>query len=441
MSRIKNNLYFKIGGIVLIALLLLIPTGMIKSIIYEREQTQREAIDEVSEKWGGAQTLQGPVLTIPYTRYVKEIDKATGKETLVQITERLHVLPSKLDIQASVKPDRRHRGVYEIVVYNSALHVSGAFTKLDFKDLEAKGHSFKFNEATPNAGIDDLRGIEKQIELNWEGKKLPFNPGVSNQDIFYSGINSKVSISPTDDHLYRFSFDIELKGSQQLYFTPVGKETDVVLNSDWQTPKFDGAFLPDQHKTDKAGFKAHWNILNLNRNYPQSWTGSSYKLRDSSFGVDLKLPVDNYQKSHRSIHYAILFIGLTFLVFFFIEIFQSSGIHPIQYILVGIALVVFYTLLLSISEHIRFNYAFILSALATVALISLYVRAILRSLKMSLFIAGLLSMLYIFIFVIIQLEDLALLIGSIGVFIILGLVMYFSRKIDWYNIGQDKNAI
>jgi inner membrane protein len=441
MSRIKNSLYFKIGGIVLIALLLLIPTGMIKSIIYEREHTQREAIDEVSEKWGGAQTLQGPVLTIPYTRYVKEIDKATGKETLVQITERLHVLPSKLDIQASVKPDRRHRGVYEIVVYNSALHVSGAFTKLDFKDLEAKGHSFKFNEATLNAGIDDLRGIEKQIELNWEGKKLPFNPGVSNQDIFYSGINSKVSISPTDDHLYRFSFDIELKGSQQLYFTPVGKETDVVLNSDWQTPKFDGAFLPDQHKTDKAGFKAHWNILNLNRNYPQSWTGSSYKLRDSSFGVDLKLPVDNYQKSHRSIHYAILFIGLTFLVFFFIEIFQSSGIHPIQYILVGIALVVFYTLLLSISEHIRFNYAFILSALATVALISLYVRAILRSLKMSLFIAGLLSMLYIFIFVIIQLEDLALLIGSIGVFIILGLVMYFSRKIDWYNIGQDKNAI
>ena len=441
MSKIKNNLYFKIGGIVLIALLLLIPTGMIKSIIYEREQTQREAIDEVSEKWGGEQTLQGPLLTIPYTRYVKEIDKATAKETLVQITERLHVLPSKLDIQASVKPDRRHRGVYEIVVYNSALHVSGEFTKLDFKDLEAKGHSFKFNEATLNAGIDDLRGIEKQIVLNWEGKKLPFNPGVSNQDIFYSGINSKVSISPTDDHLYRFSFDIELKGSQQLYFTPVGKETDVVLNSDWQTPKFDGAFLPDQHKTDKAGFKAHWNILNLNRNYPQSWTGSSFKLRDSSFGVDLKLPVDNYQKSHRSSHYAILFIGLTFLVFFFIEIFQASGIHPIQYILVGIALVVFYTLLLSISEHIRFNYAFILSALATVALISLYVRAILRSLKMSLFIAGLLSMLYIFIFVIIQLEDLALLIGSIGVFIILGLVMYFSRKIDWYNIGQDKNAI
>lgn len=437
MSKIKNNLYFKIGGIVLIALLLLIPTGMIKSIIYEREQTQREAIDEVSEKWGGEQTLQGPVLTIPYTRYVKEIDKATAKETLVQITERLHVLPSKLDIQASVKPDRRHRGVYEIVVYNSALHVSGEFTKLDFKDLEAKGHSFKFNEATLNAGIDDLRGIEKQIVLNWEGKKLPFNPGVSNQDIFYSGINAKVSISPTDDHLYRFSFDVELKGSQQLYFTPVGKETDVVLNSDWQTPKFDGAFLPDEHKTDKAGFKAHWNVLNLNRNYPQSWTGSSYKLRDSSFGVDLKLPVDNYQKSHRSIHYAILFIGLTFLVFFFIEIFQSSGIHPIQYILVGIALVVFYTLLLSISEHIQFNGAFLLSALATVILISSYVRAILRSLKMSLFIAGLLSMLYIFIFVIIQLEDLALLIGSIGVFIILGLVMYFSRKIDWYNLNQN----
>ena len=438
MSKIKNNLYFKIGGIVLIALLLLIPTGMIKSIIYEREQTQQEAIDEVSEKWGGEQTLQGPVLTIPYTRYVKEINKATGKETLVQITERLHILPSKLNIQANVNPNRRHRGIFDIVVYNSMLHVSGEFTKLEFKDLESKGHVFKFNEAVLNAGIDDLRGIEKQISLNWDGQKVSFNPGVTNSDVFYSGINAKVNISPTDDHLYRFSFDIELKGSQQLYFTPVGKETDVVLKSDWQTPKFDGAFLPDEHKTDKNGFKAHWNVLNLNRNYPQSWTGSSYKLRESSFGVDLKLPVDNYQKSHRTIHYALLFIGLTFLVFFFIEIFQSAGIHPIQYILVGIALVVFYTLLIAFSEHIAFNAAFLLSALATVLLISMYVRAILRSVKMSLFIAGLLSMLYIFIFVIIQLEDLALLIGSIGVFIILGLVMYFSRKIDWYNLTADK---
>ena len=193
------------------------------------------------------------------------------------------------------------------------LHVSGEFTKLEFKDLESKGHVFKFNEAVLNAGIDDLRGIEKQISLNWDGQKVSFNPGVTNSDVFYSGINAKVNISPTDDHLYRFSFDIELKGSQQLYFTPVGKETDVVLNSDWQTPKFDGAFLPDEHKTDKNGFKAHWNVLNLNRNYPQSWTGSSYKLRESSFGVDLKLPVDNYQKSHRTIHYALLFIGLTFL--------------------------------------------------------------------------------------------------------------------------------
>ncbi len=440
MSIFKNNLYFKIGAILIIALLLLIPTTMIKRIIYERERTQRQAINEVSSKWGGEQMLQGPVLTIPYTRYAKEFNDGTGKENLVQITERLHVLPNKLNIKASVSPNKRHRGVYEIVVYKSNLHVSGEFDNIDFKELEAKGYKFKFNEASLNAGIDDLRGIEKQIDLKWNGDSSPFNPGVSNKDVFNSGINSKVAIHATDSLLYKFSFDIELKGSQNLFFTPVGKETDVVLNSDWQTPKFDGAFLPDQQKTDKSGFNSHWNVLNLNRNYPQSWTGSKYNLRESSFGVDLKLPVDNYQKAHRSIHYAILFIGLTFLVFFFIEIFQSSGIHPIQYILVGIALVVFYTLLLSISEHIRFNYAFILSAFATVALIGMYVRAILGSLKMSLFIAGLLSMLYIFIFVIIQLEDLALLIGSIGVFIILGLVMYFSRKIDWYSIGKDKEA-
>jgi inner membrane protein len=439
MNKLKSNLYFKIGTIVIIALLLLIPTSMIRGIIYERESTQEQAIQEVSSKWGEAQTIKGPIMSLPFMRYAKETDKATGKEKLVTVFEKLHILPSKLKIVTEMKPERRYRGVYEIVVYNSIIKVSGEFNKLNFEELDIPASNFDFTKARLNVGIDDLRGIEKQIELNWNNLNFPFSPGVSSSDNFTSGINAQIALSPTDNHIYTFSFELKLKGSQQLYFTPVGKETDINVASTWTTPSFNGSFLPDENKVTKDGFTAHWNVLNLNRNYPQSWVGSRYNINYSAFGVDLILPVDNYQKSHRSIKYAILFIGLTFLVFFFIEVFQSAFIHPIQYILVGIALVIFYTLLLSISEYLKFNMSFFISALATLILISGYVKAILKSTKLTAFISGLLSILYIFIFVIIQLEDFALLIGSIGVFIILALIMYFSRKIDWYSIGNNEN--
>lgn len=439
MNSLKSNLYFKIGTIIIIALLLLIPTAMIRGIIYERESTQEEAIKEVSSKWGEAQTIKGPIMSLPFIRYAKETDEKSGKEKVVTVREKLHILPSKLKIVTEMKPERRYRGVYEIVVYNAVIKVSGEFNKLNFAELDIPAANFDFSKARLNVGIDDLRGIEKQIELNWNNLNFPFNPGVSSTDNFNSGINAQIALSPTDNQIYHFSFELKLKGSQQLYFTPVGKETDIHVASTWTTPSFNGSFLPDENKVSKDGFTAHWNVLNLNRNYPQSWVGSRYNIKYSSFGVDLILPVDNYQKSHRSIKYAILFIGLTFLVFFFIEVFQSTFIHPIQYILVGIALVIFYTLLLAISEYLKFNISFFISAMATLILISGYVKAILKSTKLTGFIAGLLSILYIFIFVIIQLEDFALLIGSIGVFVILALIMYFSRKIDWYSIGNNGN--
>jgi inner membrane protein len=245
-------------------------------------------------------------------------------------------------------------------------------------------------------------------------------------------------MDPKDSSTYQFKLSLNLKGSQLLYFTPVGKVTDINLSSDWPNPSFNGAFLPDKREISEKGFKANWNILHLNRNFPQVWTGSQHTISKSSFGIDLILPVDNYQKSYRSIRYAILFIGFTFLVFFFIEVLNKVFIHPVQYILVGVALIVFYTLLLSFSEHMKYNLAFIISALSTLLLIAGYVKAILKSSQLSLLISGILTVLYTFIFVIIQLQDYALLIGSIGIFIILGLVMYFSRKIDWYNLSLEE---
>jgi len=220
-----------------------------------------------------------------------------------------------------------------------------------------------------------------------------------------------------------------------LYFTPVGKVTDVNISSSWKNPSFNGAFLPDKRTINSNGFEANWNILNLNRNFPQIWIGGNYSVNESAFGIDLLVPVDNYQKSYRSVNYAILIICFTFLVFFFIEILNKKLIHPVQYILVGISLVIFFILLISISEHLDFNNAFIISAVATLMCIGGYVKAILKSWKLMFLIMGELLILYTFIFVIIQLQDLALLIGSIGVFLVVGLVMFLSRKIDWYNLN------
>jgi inner membrane protein len=439
-QSLKNNIYFKIGTIVVIALLLLIPTSMIKILIHEREAIQREAIREVSSKWAEEQTISGPFISIPYYRYVKEISAKDSTEQIVQIKDYIHILPSELKISGNLNPEKRQRGIYEIVVYNSKLEIDGTFNNLDIKALEIEPENILFDKAEFVIGINDLRGIEKEVNLSWNNDKISFNPGVSSNDIVSSGINALININPNDSSSYNFNLSLDLKGSQLLYFTPVGKVTDIDLASDWANPSFNGAFLPDTREVTTKGFTANWNILHLNRNYPQIWTSNRYSISESSFGIDLLLPVDNYQKTYRSIRYAILFIAFTFLVFFFIEVFKKVFIHPIQYILVGVSLIVFFTLLLSISEHLNYNFSFIISAIATLALIAGYVRAILSSTKLALLISGILTVLYAFIFVIIQLQDYALLIGSIGIFVILGLVMYFSRKIDWYSLklGETK---
>lgn len=436
-SILKTNIYLKMFAIFIIALLLMIPASMVSSLVNERESTQADAIMEVSSKWSEEQTISGPFLSIPYFRYVKETRAKDSAIKINKVREYLHIMPSKLTIEGDLRPEKRHRGIYEIVVYNSNLSISGRFDKLDFADFDIPLQNIQFDKAEFVVGLNDLRGLEEQVNLNWNNENVSFDSGISSDDVVSTGINALVKVDPNDSLVVNFDLKLELKGSQRLYFTPVGKVTDVKMHSVWSNPSFNGAFLPDTREVNESGFTAHWNVLHLNRNYPQAWTNSRHDFDESAFGIDLILPVDNYQKSYRAIKYAILFVAFTFMTFFFIEILNKKFIHPIQYILVGFSLIVFYTLLLSISEHIHFNLAFMLSVIATIVLVAGYVYAILKSKILTFLITGILTILYAFIFVIIQLQDFALLIGSIGVFCILGVVMYFSRKIDWYNIKME----
>ncbi len=434
--NLKHNIYLKLGIIVLIVLLLLIPTSMIHSLITDRQDKQSEAIVEVSSKWGEAQTIRGPFLTIPYVKYTKV---KSGRDTAIRInaeTKWLIILPTQLKIDGKVIPQKLDRGIFDVVVYNSNIEISGSFSEFKFENAEVPLSQFQFDKAKLVVGISDLRGIEKQVELNWDNSRYFFNPGNESGKVVNPAINSSVLILPKDSQQHNFKFLVNLKGSQQMFFSPVGKITDVNIKSSWSDPKFTGAYLPDDRDNTGDSFSAHWNVLHLNRNFPQQWINDDQNVENSDFGFELLLTVDNYKKSFRSIQYAILFIAFTFIVFFFVEIMQKVFIHPIQYILVGFALIVFFTLLLSISEQLNFNLAYLVSALATLILVTGYVKAILKNTKIALMVAGILALLYSFIFVIIQLEDMALLIGSIGLFIVLSTVMYLSRKIDWYNLNQ-----
>jgi inner membrane protein len=369
--------------------------------------------------------------------YLKEIRKDSSSKP-IEVVQYLYILPAKLKVDGNIQPEQRNRGIFQIVVYNSNTKLSGNFDLGEIKNLGISKNKVQFDKAKFIVGINDLRGLEKQIELNWNGNKILFDPGVPNYQLVESGINAGINIDTTQSEIVDFNFELALKGSQKLYFTPVGKETDVNLQSSWTNPSFEGSFLPDSREVTESGFSANWNILHLNRNYPQVFTENA-DISSSAFGLDLLLPVDNYQKSYRSVTYALLFIVFTFLVFFFIEIMNKVFIHPIQYLLVGVALVIFYSLLLSISEYLPFNLSFLISMVLTIGLIAGYTKTILKSNRLTGLLVGILTILYVFNFVIIQMQDYSLLIGSIGIFLILAIVMYTSRKIDWYNIQTNRD--
>lgn len=437
MKMLINNIYLRIFIIAMIIILLLVPTFLIEKQVEERENINKIAIEDVSSKWSGSQKISGPFLSIPIIRYEK-VTKNSSENLVSEVIDQVQLFPTEYKINGIVSPEIRYRSIYEVVVYNSIINVSGFFNIEDLKSNNFDYKNLQLDNAILNFGITDLRGIENQIQLLWNNDSYIFNPGVTNNYVVSKGISTPVKLS-FNFSTYQFSFILNLKGSQNLYFNPVGKVTDITLKSSWINPSFNGAYLPDDRQISKSGFSAHWNILNLNRNFPQVWINDSYNLNDSELGVDLIQPIDIYQKTYRAIKYAFLTLCLTFLAFFFIETLKKKFIHPVQYLLIGISLVLFYSLLLSTSEYINYYISYAISAILTILLISGYVRAILKSNKLTLLMSLMLVILYSFIFIIIQLQDSALLVGSLGIFIILAVVMFLSRKIDWQNLTNSSN--
>ncbi len=430
----KNKLVIKSFFIAFLILSLLIPTFIIMYLVNERKERKQEVTKEISNKWSAAQTITGPFLIIPYT----ENENFNGN--FVTVRKNIYLLPEQLNINATIEPDIRYRSIYKVPVFTAKpITLTGKFVKNNFTIAGVNPALVKWGEAKLCIGVTDLKGI-KQQNIQWNSEQMSMEPGLPENNIVQQGISVTLPLDTSFiDKENNFSVQLTLQGSEKLYFTPLGSNTYMHLSSLWNNPAFDGKYLPDTEKVTDKGFEADWNISQFNRDFPKVFTAGSNVLlsvRESAFGVILLSPFDAYAQTMRSLKYAILIIGLTFFAYFFTEVFQRRPVHPLQYILIGMALVIFYTLLLSISEYIRFPLAYLTASAATVLLLSWYTKSIFKKWNVVLVFSSLLSALYLFIYVLIQMQDNALLFGSIGLFVLLAAAMYLSRKIDWYGIDR-----
>lgn len=445
MEQNKNNPQGKFGNwlrnaitahllmVGFLALVLLIPLESVKSLIRERAIRQEKTTSKINVQWGKETILSGLILKIPYktykeTRVYDETEKKhfTRQETIVKDA---FIFPEKLKIHSNVETKALHRGIYESVVYATDIHVEGDFPKIDSMKMEVSPQDILWEKASVLLRTSNIKGIRNLLEVNIGTQQLNMSPGTDDANSLES--ETLENFAKNHNKPLAFSFNLKVNGSKSLMFVPLGKENSVEMASNWPAPSFDGNFLPKSREISPDGFKASWQVFQLNRPFAQSYFGELPNLREYAFGTNFIIPVHEYQKTERAAKYGFMVIGLTLLVFLLIQLVSKIYIHPFQYAMIGLALVMFYTLLLSISEHSSFLAAYLIAGISVLALIGLYARTILKGSNFPLLVCGSLAVLYSFIYVIIQLEDYALLVGSIGLFLILGIIMFVSRKIDW----------
>lgn len=429
ISKVSRSVTLKVIMLGFLILLLLIPTHRIQRLIRERQMTRDEVVMEVSDKWGHGQTISGPVLTIPYREYERQ------KDELKEIRKALYILPEELNIDGRINPEIRYRSIYKVIVYGSNLQIKGNFDLSDIDELNIPPENLDWDLAYLSVGITDMAGIQYEVKIKWNITDFEVNPGMKNSVFGNSGFTVNVPLLSEQTH-FSFELALELNGTDWLWFVPLGKVTKVSLSSNWNTPSFNGKILPDSRDVSDSGFNATWKVTHLNRNYPQLWKDQTYNTSDTAFGVSLIFPVNEYQASMRSAKYAVLFISLTFLIYIFIEILNKWKIHPIQYLLVSFGILIFYTLLISLAEHIGFNMAYLISSISIVGLITAYSHSVFRKLKLTMIMMFSMIALYVFLFITLQMEAYALLMGSIGLFLILGIVMYLTRRVSWYSTEE-----
>jgi inner membrane protein len=440
----RNSATARLVAMAVLAIVLLVPLVWVQSIVSERASRRATAIGEVSGTWGGPQTIGGPVLAIPYT-----VSWTDNQGRPQRTAARAFFLPRSVQIDGQVTTELRRRGIFTVPVYRTTLKISGVFARPDLDWIRPAPDRVDWDRASVQVGLGDPRGVARRAALQWRGRDVPFAGGADDVGLFHAGLHAS---TPSFEDAAAgtempFAFTLELNGTRDLRFLPSAGETSVVLRSAWPHPSFSGTALPETRTVAGDGFTAQWRVQDFGRAYAAQWTSSEMS-RDilsaaadiSAFGVSLIQPVDIYQQAERAVKYAVLFVILTFLVFFLWEIFSATLLHPMQYAFVGFAICVFYLLLVSISEHTGFDLAYLVASMVTTLLIAGYARAVLGGLARGLSVLAALATLYGFLYLLLRLEDYALLAGSVALFLILAFVMFVTRRMNWYEMKLGEHA-
>ncbi|CAN0647149.1 cell envelope integrity protein CreD [Burkholderia cepacia] len=445
MNRV---LLFKFVITALLALLILIPLQMVQSIVHERSAYRMDALQSIWSSYAGPQTVSGPVLVVPYTEVTRVRDETpaggAAKTSLRSETKRLLVFPKTLNVDGTLTTSVRYRGIHKALVYELTSRLTGTLALPDLKKLpQADGHvSFKVDNAYVAIGIGDIRGLTAQPDVRIGGARFDVEQG-TRLDSLRQGVHANVDLAALAEAgagagagaVVPFSIDLPLRGAESVAFAPVGDQNDFSLKSTWPHPSFDGAFLPNNRTVDARGFTGNWRVTSFNTKAREQIATGNGEGAIETASVSMIEPVNVYLQAERATKYGALFVMLTFASFFMYELVKRLRIHPIQYALVGLSLALFFLLLLSLSEHIAFAYAYLAASGACIGLLGFYLSFVLHSVKRGAVFSALLAVLYAALYGLLLSEDNALMLGSLLLFAILAGIMTLTRRVDWYSLG------
>jgi inner membrane protein len=441
-KKFTQGYTFKVLMLFALVLLLLIPLSMIRGLVDERGRTAASAESDIMEAWGKQLVAAGPIVTIPGIR-TSEVRTRTEREgervEIIRTPFTLVISPQKLDINASFKTETRKRGIFSVPLFSGTLSLTGTFDPLMAVAELLPGEEVFFNQAELVISLSSQKGIRKINASRWNNEELFFKPGNRGYSLVRFGHTTSsggiyAALSGFKNNAADFTVSIDIQGGQSIRFLPIGGDTHVDLSADWPSPSFQGAYLPGTSTIDNTGFSALWDVNYLSRDIPLSWKNENTD-RDYSaslFGVDFFRTINTYALNTRAVKYAVLFLVVPFLTLFLLEIFTKKRIHPVPYLLSGIGNAVFYLLLLSLSEQMPFYTAYLFAALAVTAMMTLYSRALLPSWNQSWYMGLVVTLSYVLLYAVLNAESYALLIGSIGTFVVVALIMFLTRKLDWY---------
>lgn len=433
-SRVSGSPLARAFWLGFLILLLQIPVSMIRGVVAEREQRRTEAVAEVSEKWGREQRIIGPVLEVPYE--IEESRVVDGKTEVITLSRHAFFLPQELGLDVKLDSERRHRGIFEVPVHTSFVNITGKFVAPELHRLDQQPSRIAWDRARLTLYVSDSRGIVEASALTWGQESLGFEAGTASGA---AGIH--VPLGNRGEQGAPFSLTLRVRGSEGFYLAPVGVATRAKITADWPHPSFQGAWLPTSHEINAGGFRAEYSIPHLGRDYPIAWGAPDFsptnnptlsKARDQLFGVVLSPPIDNYRMAERATKYGILFLVLTFGSLWLFEVLGKRRIHSLQYLLIGAAMCMFFLLELALSEHTSFALAYALASAMVTLVVSGYSLAVLQERRRAATLASVIAALYGGIYILLGNEDFALLVGALFLFAALSVLMFLTRKIDWY---------